>query len=213
MIADLKSLIETYNEGFLFIYQDGHKLKFGTGAHQLYDYDFLLIAEIEKLLKSQRIKLCANDTLNNPTLISLSNEHATETTQYPTKGFLQIVGSDLKKHNAENSKFRLDCNLSPKNKSAYIADLKQAAIEENLQVFFYYSNDFLFTTNLMLFFSNGRQGLNLAKKQVINTSSFENKVEAIMKRHKVKTGHLNSSYHYPQNGPAIEMIVEEEFIL
>lgn len=213
LIADLKSLIERYNEGFIFIYQDGNRLKFGTGAHQLYDYDFLLIAEIEKLLKSQCIKLCANDTLNKPTLTRLSNEHAMEIMLYPAKIFLQLVGSDLKKHNAENSKLRLDCNLSSGNKSAYIADLKKAAIEENIQVFFYYNNDFLFTTNLMLFFSNGRQGLNLTKKQVINTRSFEDKVEAIMKRYNVKTGFINSTDHYPQNGPVIEMMVEEEFIL
>jgi hypothetical protein len=38
-------------------------------------------------------------------------------------------------------------------------------------------------------------------------------VEAIMKKYQVKTGHLNSSDHYPQNGPVIEMMIEEEFVL
>jgi hypothetical protein len=213
LIADLRSLIDIYKEGFIFIYQDGHRLKIGTGAHQLYDYDFLLMLEIEKILKSRHVQLCTHNKLNNPTLTRLFNENASERIVYPSKSFLQVVGSDLKKYHAENSKFRIDCHIDLENKSNYIADLKKTAQEENLQIFFYKDNDFGNTSNLMLFFSNGRQGLNLVKKQVINVRSFEDKVEAIMKKYQVKTGHLNSSDHYPQNGPVIEMMIEEEFVL
>lgn len=213
IITLLKSLVEKHKQGFIFVYQDGEKLKIGTGGYQLFDYDFLLILEIEKILKQEKIKLVNNQKLDNPTFIRIQNDNSLAKIVYPKKTFLQIVGSELKKQNAENSKLRLDCNINPINKYSFIADLKRISIEERIDVFYYYEKDFENKTNLMLFFTNGRQGMNFSEKKIINTINFENKVEEVIIRHNAKYGHVSGFELYPQNGPKIEMIIEEEYII
>lgn len=213
IIEDLKKIIDNYSDGFLFIYAENHKLKIGTGGYQLFDYDFLLIEEVEKLLKRHKVLLTKNDVFDNPSITRIYKETPQNKLIYPKKGFLQVVGSELKKHNAENSKLRLDCNLDLINKNKFIEQLRNCANEEKLDVFFYFDNDFNGKTNLMLFFTNGRQGLNLTTKKYTDTLSFENKIEIIAKANNVNFGHINGYDFYPQNGPKIEKIIEQEFIL
>lgn len=213
IISDLKLLITTYNEGSLFIYRDGQKLKIGTGGHQLFDYDFLLISKVENILRREKIKLVKDQKLNNPTFFRLNIDSPSNKYIYPKKSFLQLVGSELKKHNAENSKLRLDCNLKLKDKENFIDELKEISKEENIKVLFYFDKDFESDTNLMIFFTNGRQGLNLAQKQFVNTKSFENKIEESITKNNVKFGHISGFGLYPQNGPKIELMIDEEFII
>lgn len=213
IISELRLLIKLYDEGFLFVYQDGHKLKIGTGAHQLYDYDFLIIAEVEKILRKEQIIIAKEQKLDNPIFLRITKENSLKNIIYPTKNILQIVGSELKKHNAENLKFRLDCNLSLDDKFNFIKELKIISKEENINVLFYYHKEFENKVNLMVFFTNGRQGLNLSNKQIVNSSNFENKIELAMLKSNVKCGHINGIDLYPQNGPKIEMIIEEEIVI
>jgi hypothetical protein len=213
IIDDLKKLIDRYSDGFLFVYLEKNKLKIGTGGHQLFDYDFLIINEVEKLLKKHKVVLTTNEVFNNPTITRIYNETISNKIVYPKKGFLQVVGSELKKHNAENSKLRLDCNLDLINKEKFIDELKGVTNEENIDVFFYYDKDFNDKTNLMLFFTNGRQGLNFANKKFTDTLKFENKVENIITSNNVSLGYIIGFDLYPQNGPKIIKIIEHEFIL
>ena len=213
IIEDLQKLIAENLDGFLFVYQEDHKLKIGTGGHQLFDYDFLLIAEVEKLLTNYNVCLAKDQTFTKPTFTRLYNINTQNKNIYPQKTFLQIVGSDLKKYNAENSKFRLDCNVALANKSDFIAALRGISIEENIEIFFYYDQDFNDKTNLMLFFTNGRQGLNLTEKKFVQTTRFENKIEQTILAFHAKFGHIGGFGLYPQNGPNIETMIEKEFVL
>ncbi|MCB9043055.1 MAG: hypothetical protein R2798_12430 [Chitinophagales bacterium] len=137
IIDDLKILIDNYSDGFLFVYTENNKIKIGTGGHQLFDYDFLIINEIENLLKRHKVILIKNDIFNNPTITRICKEATKNKLIYPKKGFLQVVGSELKKHNAENSKLRLDCNLEIKYKDKFIYEIKEVVNEENIDVFFF----------------------------------------------------------------------------
>lgn len=213
IISELKELIERYNEGFMFIQHDKNKLTIGTGGYQLFDYDFLLMKEVEKVLKMEKVKLANNQKLDNPTLLRLVGDNYTGKIIFPKKGFLQIVGSELKKQNAENTKLRLDCHLKLKDKDNFIAASKAISIEEGIEIFFYYDKEFEDVTNLMLLFANGRQGLNLKKRKFIDVVSFENKLEEAMLRHNALSGHAGGFEYYPKNGPKIEMIIEEEYII
>jgi hypothetical protein len=213
IIEDLNKLIENHTDGFLFVYTELNKLKIGTGGHQLFDYDFLIIEEVEKILKKHKVHLTKDDIFNNPTITRIYKEKSQNKLIYPKKGFLQIVGSELKEKNAENCSLRLDCNLDLTNKDKFIRQLKDCAIEEKIDVFFYFDKDFNDKTNLMLFFTNGRQGLNLTNKKYTDTLSFENKIENIAKTNNVNFGHISGFDLYPQNGPKIEKIIEQEFIL
>lgn len=78
---------------------------------------------------------------------------------------------------------------------------------------FFYDKDFQEKTNLMLFFTNGRQGLNLTNIKYTDTLSFENKIENVIMRNNVNFGHISGFDLYPQNGPKIEKMIEQEFIL
>jgi hypothetical protein len=213
IIEDLTKLIENHSDGFLFVYTEFNKMKIGTGGHQLFDYEFLIIEEVEKILKRHKVHLTKNNTFNNPIITRILVEKSQNKLIYPKKGFLQIVGSELNAKNAENCKLRLDCNLDLINKDKFIEQLKECAIEEKLDVFFYFDQDFNDKTNLILFFTNGRQGLNLTPKKYTNTISFENKIENIAKTNNVKFGHISGIDLYPKNGPKIEKIIEQEFIL
>jgi hypothetical protein len=213
IISDLILLIEKHEQAFLFVYQDGHKLKIGTGGHQLFDYDFLIISEVEKILKKEKTILAKDQKLDNPTFLRLGKDNSSNSIIYPKKNIFQIVGSEIKKHNSENSKFRLDCNLNLSDKLNFISDLKIISKEENINVLFYFDKDFENKTNLMVFFTNGRQGLNLTKKKFVNSITLENKIEEAMLKNNVKLGHISGFERYPQNGPKIEMIIEEEFII
>lgn len=212
IILDLKSLIETYDEGSLFIRQEKNKLNISTGGWQLFDYDFLFITEVEKILRKENVRLAKETKLDSP-ILKLQNNNFTNKNIQPKKNFLQIVGSELKKNNAENSKFRLDCNLSKINKSHFIADLKTISKEENIRVFFYQEKDCGDKTNLMLFFTNGRQGLNLEKKQIVNSVNFENKVEELMLQNNVNIGFIQGFENYPKNESNVEMMIEKEWII
>ena len=213
IIEDLKSLIDKNPDGYLFVHQEQHKLKIGTGGHQLFDYDFLLIKEVEKLLRNHRAYPAKDKTLSNPTLTKFYKENSKNKITYPKQTFLQVVGSELKKHNAENSKLRLDCNIKLEHKEDFIKDLESISKEEKIDVFFYYDNEFENITNLMLFFTNGRQGLNLGEKIYIDTLSFENKVAKTITTHNAKFGFLGGYDNYPQKGPNIQKIIEKEMII
>jgi hypothetical protein len=174
---------------------------------------FLLIQEVEMLLKNHRAWLTNDQIFSKATFTKLYNTNSTNKTIYQKKDFLKVVGSELKKYNAENSKLRLDCNLQLARKDDFIKELKKIAIEEKLDILYYYDKDFEDKTNLMLFFTNGRQGLNLTKKKYVDTLSFENKVEQTILTHNANYGHISGFDLYPQCGPKIEMIIEEQFIL
>jgi hypothetical protein len=207
MIYDLRSLVETYTEGCLFVYQDGHKLKIGTASHPVYDYD--------NLLKKEKIKKIEKQRFPNSTFIKIEKEKASKENfyNYSPNTILQIVGSDRKKYHAENSLIRIDCNLNTSYKTNFIADLKRISEEENIRVMFYYDFEYKRRTNLMLFFTNGRQGLNFTRKQFVNAVSFENKIKGAMQTYEVKPGHEGGYDFDFHNGPVIELMVDREFII
>jgi hypothetical protein len=214
MIHDLRSLVDTYEEGYLFIYQDGRKMKIGTASHHLYDYDFLFMTEVDKLLKNEKIKKIEKQGFPHSKFIRIEKKRASgeDLYNYPGKKILQIVSSDRKKYNAENSFFRLDCNLNTSHKINFIADLKRISEHEGIKVMFYYDFEYKNVTNLILFFTNGRQGLNFSRKQLVNAVSFENKIEGTMLTYDVKPGH-EGGYDFDFNNPGIELMVDREFIM
>lgn len=213
IIKQLRKLIEDNVDGYLFVYQEQHKLRIGTGGYQLFDYDFLLIKEVEKLIKESRAYPAANEKLDKPTLIRLYHEEVRKSVIFPQKKFLQVGGSKLKTHNGESFKLRLDCHVRTASKASFILSLRRISEEEGIEVFFFYDHELERQTNLMLFFTNGRQGLNLERKKYIDAISFENKLEQAITIHNAKLGHVGGLESYPQNGPNIEMIVEATFVL
>lgn len=212
LLQQLKSFIDQHEDGELFVYKDNHKLRIGTGGHQLHDYDFLLIKEVENLLKNEKVEFHKDLKIENAQLIWLSADHK-KTILYPKKDFLRVVGSPLRKGNAETLALRMDCNVSIHHKTNFIADLSALSQSVNINVFFYHDHDFSDRTNLMLLFANGRQGLDFQEKQYIDTTLFELGVEELLHKHSVQLGHKEGYELYPQNGPVVVQIVDREYVL
>ena len=50
-------------------------------------------------------------------------------------------------------------------------------------------------------------------KNDINLNIFESKVEFIMQKHIVKTGHIEGLEFYPNTNPIIELMTNQDFII
>lgn len=210
LIGKLEDLKTRFKESFLFLNINENQLIINIGSHQLFDFYFQFALEIEDMLVHENAILLDSDipfkTLSTKTFPSEGdrfshNEHR----------FIQIVGSDFKKDNAENLSIRIDCNLPLADKEFFINDLGSICREENLNVFYYKDYDFKNHCNLMLFFTNGRQKLDSV--QIVNLNSLGNKIRKLTEKYSVNFGHLEGLKYYPQNGPYVELMVDKNYIL
>lgn len=210
-IGKLEALKTLFKNTYLHLNIDGNQLIISTGDHQLFDFHFQFAEEIEELLIRENAVLLNSDV---PFNIQSSKNYLPERESYETieHRFIQMVGSDFKKNNAENYSIRIDCNLPQTDKKSFIDDLIQICREENLDVFFY--NDALFKDhcNLMLFFGNGRQEKDGIQKVQIN--SFGSKVRHLTGKYPLlHFGHLEGLKYYPLNGPHVQLMTDEDYIL
>lgn len=209
-IGKLEDLKTHFKKAFLHLNINGNQLIISIGDHMLFDFHFQFALEIEELL----IRENANILDFSSSFKSLSTKtYSIEGENMGNKEyrFLQIVGSDFKKDNAENLSIRMDCNLPLFDKKFFINDLISICQEENLSVFYYKDHDFNSHCNLMLFFTNGRQ-----KKESIQTvhiNSFGHKINQLTQKYSLHFGHLEGLKYYPQNAPHIELMIDEEYIL
>lgn len=209
-IAKLEELISRFKEAFLFLNINENQLIINIGGHTLFDFYFQFALEIEELLIRENAIILDSDVPFKS--FSTKIYHAErENFGNIEHRFLQIIGSDFKKNNAENLSIRIDCNLPLADKKFFINALSSICREENINVFYYIDHDFSHHCNLMLFFTNGRQKKDSI--QTVNINSFGSKIRLLTQKYPVHFGHLEGIKHYPQNGPHIELMVDEEYIL
>lgn len=209
-IRQLEELKLRFKRTYLSLAINENQLIISIGDHQLFDYHFQFATEIEDLLIQENAKLLDS---SGPFKAQLNKNYQPEREIFENieHRFIQIVGSELKKNNAENLSIRVDCNLPLADKKNFINDLVTICQEENINVFYYKDHDFNNHCNLMLLFSNGRQSKDAI--QAVHVNSFENKVRQLSEKYPLHFGHFGGLNHYPQNGPHIELIVDEEYIL
>ncbi|MBP2616334.1 hypothetical protein [Chryseobacterium jejuense] len=209
-IGKLEELKTQFKKAFLHLNINENQLIINIGGYVLFDFYFQFALEIEELLIRENaiildfsipFKSLSTKTFHTEGENLENNEHR----------FLQIVGSDFKKNNAENLSIRIDCNLPLSDKKHFINDLIPICKDENINVFYYKDQDFNNHCNLMLFFTNGRQKTDSI--QTVNLNSFGTKVRQLTQKYPVHFGHLEGLKYYPQNGPNVELMVDEEYIL
>ncbi|GEJ44489.1 hypothetical protein [Chryseobacterium sp. ON_d1] len=210
LIRKLEELKTDFKETYLQLNIDGNQLIINIGDHQLFDFHFQFAKEIEKLLILEHA--VSLDT-HVPFTVQSSKSYLPEREAFKNieHRFIQMVGSDFKKNNAENYAVRIDCNLPLLYKHNLINDLVKICKEENFQVFYYNDFDFKDHCNLMLFFTNGRQKKESVQKVDIN--SFGSKVRRLTEKYPLHFGHFGSFKEYPLQGPHTELIVDEEYII
>jgi len=189
---------------------NGNQVMMTIGNDQLFDYYFQLAAEIEKLLTDQNAILLDEQI---PFEIQYTKNYLPERKIFRTieHRFIQMTGSDFRQNNAENFSIRVDCNIPLAYKKDFINDLVAICHEENLSVFYYHDFYFGDQCNLMLFFTNGRQ----YKDQVIDIdiNTFGAKVRDLSQKYPFHFGHFGGMKYYPLNGPHIELMVDEDYII
>jgi hypothetical protein len=206
IIDRLVNLVRNRKEASLFIKRDNNLLTISINSYHLFDYDFLVAREVENILSSEEMRFNSNNKFTNAQLIRLENKPSELI--YPSKGFFEIVSNHLGQYNAEALSLRLDCNISSVHKKNFIESLNDLTDKLNIEVFYYFENTFSNQTNLMLFFSNGRQGLNFKEKAIVDITCLEENIETLFKKFSIQKGHLGGFGAYPKGEPVIRKSLE-----
>ncbi|TZF99656.1 hypothetical protein FW781_06930 (plasmid) [Chryseobacterium panacisoli] len=209
-LIKLEKLKTNFRQTHVQVNINGNQLIINIGDYLLFDYHFQLATEIEELLIRENALLLDSSI---PFIIQFNKSYPPERDEFKSieHRFIQMVGSDFKKNNAENYMVRIDCNLPLQHKQNLIHDLVQICQEENLNVFYYHDSDFNEHCNLMLFFSNGRQ-----KKeniQQVDINSFGSKVRLLTQKYSLHFGHFGSFKEYPLQGPHVSLMLDKEYIV
>lgn len=209
-IHQLEELKSRFKKTYLHLNIDRNQIIINIGDYMLFDFHFQFALEIEKILTQKNAVLV---DFGVPFSIQTSKSFLPEREAFKNieHRFIQMVGSDFKKSNAENYAARIDCNLPLQYKQDLINDLVHICKEENIYVFYYNDFDFKDHCNLMLFFTNGRQKDNSFQKVDIN--SLGRKVRQLSQKYPLHFGHFGSFKEYPLRGPHIELIVDGEYII
>lgn len=208
LLKKLEELHLRFKRIYLDVKINGNQLLISTGDYTLFDEHFQFVSEIEKLLMVSHAHL-----IETPFEVKSSRNFRPENRPYETieHRFIQIIGSDFKKDDAENLSVRIDCNLPLSCKKSFINGITAICNEENIHVFYYYEKDFKNQCNLMLIFSNGRQMEDAV--QNVDIHSFGNKILQMAQKYQIHFGHFGGMDDYPLHGPLVELIKDEEYIL
>ncbi len=212
IIQALRELVNQYSDAFVFIYKSGTYLQIGTGGYSMHDYDFEIALKVEGILKNHDAQKVNPISLKDAELIRLFNEK--NTMVLPSKKCFGLVSSSPMKYNAQTSSIRFDCNVEASEKERFLKAVLVAAEAANIHVVFYKEKKCAERFNLMVFFTNGRQGVGLNPKQKVNTTLFENGMEELIQKHAVEIGLIGGfSEDYPSGDSTVLKIVDEEFII
>ena len=108
---------------------------------------------------------------------------------------------------------RFDCNVHEDKKDEFLQAIQPVAEKAHIQVVFYLEKKCEDRYNLMLFFTNGRQGVGLNPVQHVDIATFENDMDVLIDSYDSKIGHIGGWDYYPKGEYAVLNIVDSEFIL
>lgn len=209
-IMKLDALKAQFKKAYLFLQINENQLIITIGDYQLFDFHFQFALEVERLLFRENV-VVLDHTLPFKAQSNKTYHPESEHFESIEHRFIQLVSSNFKKNNAENFSIRIDCNLPLIDKRNFIEDLIQICRDEDINIFHHQDHDFNDHCNLMLFFTNGRQTKD--NIQNININSLGGKVRQLTSKYSLHFGHFGGFQYYPRNGPHIELMVDEEYII
>lgn len=211
IISLISELHTKYNECPICIYRKKNKLKIWTTKYEMFDYDFLLFKEIDKILEKKIFIYNTTDFFNDlerENIIVLS-KHAVMPDTYQT-GNIKILHNSRDKHNSVLKSINIFCYLKSVVKQEFVNELKQIALSENLTFMYHFEYIKGDLTNLNVLFSNGRQGLELKPKNETNLESFKSKLNIIFEKYNVTFEHIQGFKMDKHDGVTIELMEEQE---
>lgn len=220
LIDELKQLIEKHQDGRIFIWRDNIYLKIVISAYELFDYDFCLAKEVERIiyLKSIDIVEYDFDFKKSKSLLRLIGSGRPLVDKRFNTVF-QVVGSKFSQYDNQLMMLRYDCNVLKSESPKFIEEVRRIAKDEKINLAFYHERKVSNRYNLILLFGFGRQGLNLAPLIRINEGRLENRILDLRNDFTVEHGHykINESDHYSKWYPDSNirndiLMVDQEFI-
>lgn len=211
LLDELKRAVELHPFSYLRVSVSENLFHISTGGYQLFDFDFKLIEHVDQLLIHYKAEAITKPEFANPVTHQFIGTKLLQHT-YPRLQLLEVVGSEKKKYNAETVSVRLDCHISKSRVLNFIEALTELINESNITVAYYFRTDGDAISNVMLFFTNGRQGVTTLPFTV-NLSLLEQRIDEKMKQFDAHSG-FHSDVEYPANGMRnIMRMKDEEFIL
>ncbi len=213
LLAEVRAVASRHPEVRLSGEARGPFLRLTVGGYTLSDYAFFVAGELEKVFRRQHAAL-ATEPLPAGAQSSCLTTPEEDATQPVSGGLLQAVSSPAGRYRADTLSLRLDCHLPLAHKSAFLADLNQRCQAASLDVLYYLDYEVPPQVNLMLFFSNGRQGVGGQPLRYTNAHALTVPVALCLANHEGQPGHLGSyPEYYPENGPHIVRMADAAFVL
>ncbi|TDD75142.1 hypothetical protein [Flavobacterium caseinilyticum] len=214
VIKRIKEIHDKYNDCEICIFRQGNNLKISMVNYALYDYDFFVLNKIESYLNKNWLVFQRSEIKHskNENLIRLKKVNENLENEYNPNKNIKIYYSTRNKYSSVSKFIHINCYIATKIKSAYIEDIKEIAISENLNVLYY--SEFIKSdiSNLHISVSNGRQGINGIKKNYTNIRRFEDKLNTLFEKYNV-TFDFQEGFDYDSKGITIEMMVDEDFVI
>ena len=214
VIKRIKEIHNKYNDCEICIFRQGNNLKIWMVNYELYDYDFFVLNKIESYLNKNWLVFQRSEIKhsNNENLIILKKVNENLENDYHPNKNIKIYYSARNKFSSVSKFIHINCYITTKLKSDYIADIKEIAISENLNILYY--SEFIKSdiSNLQISVSNGRQGKNGIKKNYTNVRRFEDKLNALFEKYNV-TFDFQEGFDYDSKGITIEMMIDEDFVV
>ncbi len=211
LLNELQRAVELHPFSYLRVTVSGTLFHISTGGYQLFDFDFKLIEHVDQLLAHSKAEVISKPEFVNPVTHQFIGTKLLQHT-YPRLQLLKVVGSEKKKFNAETVSVRLDCHILKLNLSDFISAISKLTNDLNITVAYYFSTDGGEISNLMFFFTNGRQGVKTIPITV-NLLNLEQRIDEKMKQFKAQVG-FHSDVDYPAHGKLnIIRMNDEDYIL
>ncbi|WP_299255005.1 hypothetical protein [uncultured Cytophaga sp.] len=212
IVESLRALVAKYDAAFVFIYKLGNSLQIGTGSYNMHDYEFEVARKIEAILKDAQAIKVEQHYLNDAELIRLFHEK--DNAAWTLKKHFDRVSSSMKKYNAETACLRFDCNIAASDKEGFLNGLLAVTEAANIHAVFYKEKKCGDRYNLMVFFTNGRQGVGLKPKQKVHLEFLEKGMDTLIEKHAVVIGFIAGfDENYPKGDYIVLKIVDSEFVL
>lgn len=207
LLVSLQELVHAHRDASVMVFHLGPFIAIEVSDYHLFDFEFELCAKIEMMLQDHGATPCTREDLRGGKLIRMKHPDYIRVEFVPKKLF-QVVSTDKAPFNAESISLRLDCLIFISAIEPFLEGLLAYAEHWNINTIYYISKEIGPRTNLMLFFSNGRQGVRLQPKQHVDIARIEKELQSLMDQHKVQHKHLSGQGIYP-SGDRVTLLNRE----
>jgi hypothetical protein len=213
LLRELQAVAVASPEAPLFAYSVAQTVCLKTGGYGLHDYSFHLAEQVEQRLRQHGATRTADEQLPHaPAMQRLGPAPPAE--PFPTLRLLQVVSTRAGQYQAEALLLRLDCRLPRARRAAFVQQLDALSQQADLDVLYYLDHELAQQTNLMVFFGNGRQGVNGQPLRRTDAAALEAAVQQALQAHGGQPGHLGRfPQEYPRRGPHPVRLADADFVL